>query len=75
MQLYLNLSGRSGVRGYESGSDYIDVLFSDGGIYRYTYASAGLAAIEYMKQLAAAGQGLNSYISRFVRKYYAAKLR
>lgn len=75
MQQYANLSGGSGVRGYLSGSNYIDVYFSDGAVYRYTYASAGSSAIEQMKLLAASGSGLNSYINRYVRKSYAARLR
>lgn len=75
MQQYANVSGGSGVRGYQSGSNYIDVYFSDGAIYRYTYASAGSSAVEQMKRLATAGSGLNGYINQYVRKAYAAKLR
>ena len=36
--------------------------FSDGAVYLYTNQSAGSANIEYMKQLAIAGEGLNSFI-------------
>lgn len=75
MQPYLNASGQSGVRGYAIGSNYIDVYFSTGALYRYTYASAGSTAIENMKRLAVAGSGLNSYINRYVKSNYAARLR
>ena len=60
---------------YEIGQDFIRVQFSDGSIYRYTYASAGATNIEYMKQLAKQGHGLNSFINKNVRKLYAAKER
>lgn len=75
MQRYSNLSGQSGIKSYTVGSNYIDVYFSDGAAYRYTYASAGSTAIEQMKQLAASGRGLNSYINRYVKYDYAVKLQ
>ena len=75
MERYKNLGGDSGVVAYEIGSDSIRVQFSDGAIYRYTYASAGSSNIEHMKQLARNGQGLNSFINTTVRKAYALKER
>ena len=75
MQSYRNLGGDSGVSGYETSEDSITVRFSDGSVYLYTYHSAGMSNIEYMKQLASAGQGLNSFINRHVRKRYARKIR
>ena len=71
MQRYANLGGGSNVVGYEIGADWIKVQFGDGSIYPYTYQSAGASNIELMKQLAAAGQGLNSFIMRAVRYRYA----
>ena len=71
MQPYANLGGGSNAVGYEIGVDWIRVLFGDGSIYRYTYQSAGASNIEHMKQLAAAGQGLNSFIMRVVKYRYA----
>jgi hypothetical protein len=75
MERYQNLGGDSGIVAYEIGDDFIKVQFHDGPVYLYTYESTGQAAIEHMKELARAGHGLNSYISRVVRKQYAAKLR
>lgn len=75
MQRYANLGGGSNVVGYEIGVDWIRVQFGDGSIYLYTYQSAGASNIEHMKQLAAAGQGLNSFIGRVVKKAYSARLR
>lgn len=72
-QEYANTDGDSSVRAYEDGADYIRVRFSDGSVYLYTYASAGQANIERMKQLARAGTGLNSFIMSNVRKKYESK--
>lgn len=65
MRPYINRSGKSGVLAFEIGADYILVEFKSGKerYYRYTYASAGKNAIETMKELALAGEGLNSFIS------------
>lgn len=65
MTPYANKSGESGVLAFEIGTDYILVEFNSGRerYYRYTYASAGRDAVETMKELALAGEGLNSFIS------------
>jgi hypothetical protein len=75
MVRYRNLSGDSGVVAYEIGSDWIDVKFQDGWIYRYSYASAGPFHVEIMKGLAKDGRGLSTYVVRNVRKSYASKRR
>jgi hypothetical protein len=73
MEQYMNLGGDSDVTAYEIGEGWIRVQFRDGWIYTYTNQSAGQEAIEQMKSLAIAGQGLNGYISRSVREAYASK--
>jgi hypothetical protein len=70
MVMYKNSNGDSGVRSYEIGVDYIDVQFSTGKIYRYSYQSAGKQNIEQMKRLAQSGSGLNSFINTKVRNLY-----
>lgn len=70
MERYGNRGGNSGVRGYSIGEDYIDVMFSSGVLYRYSYRSAGVAKVEEMKRLAVAGQGFNSYIMHHARFNY-----
>lgn len=75
MERYKNLGGNSGVTAYEIGDDSMKVQFGDGAIYLYDYQSAGRSNIENMKELAIAGKGLNSFISRVVRKGYVSKLR
>jgi hypothetical protein len=59
---------------YEIGNESIKVEFSDGALYEYTYKSAGRDNIEEMKILAREGRGLNTYITQYVGKDYAAKL-
>jgi hypothetical protein len=75
MTPYKNLGGDSGVSSYEIGSDYIIVEFRDGAAYLYNNESAGAGNIVKMKELAIAGVGLNSFISKVVKKGYASKLR
>jgi hypothetical protein len=70
MTVYRRLAGDSGVVAYRSGARAIDVEFSDGKVYTYTYDSAGREQVEQMKALAREGRGLCSYISRFVRDGY-----
>jgi len=73
MERYKNIGGNSGVAAYEIGQGSITVHFKDGAAYIYNNQSAGIANIAEMLRLAA-GQGLNSFISRVVRKSYAQKL-
>ncbi|MDZ7692355.1 MAG: hypothetical protein U5K69_14670 [Balneolaceae bacterium] len=70
MKPYKDLDGDSGVAAYEIGDQSIKVQFKSGSAYLYTYASAGAGHIEKMKQLAKAGDGLNSYINRNVKNDY-----
>jgi hypothetical protein len=74
METYRNLGGNSNVSAYEIKDDSITVQFKDGGTYLYNYQSAGREIIEKMKALAMAGQGLNTFINRFARELYSAKL-
>lgn len=73
MTPYKNLGGSSGIAAYAIAETSIEVMFKDGWRYLYTFASAGVECIERMKQLAVQGMGLNSFISRVVKKRYASK--
>lgn len=65
MQPYKSKSGgTSGVTGYEIGKNYINVQFSHGSVYQYSYVTAGTATVETMKQLAREGQGLSTFITQ-----------
>jgi hypothetical protein len=75
MERYANRGGDSNVVAYEIDQSSIKVQFGDGSIYLYTAQSVGVGNLEHMKQLARAGQGLNSFINRAVRKSYASKLQ
>jgi hypothetical protein len=70
MQPYRNRNGHSGVTAYELGTDWIRVQFVNGEIYRYSAASAGAGHVRNMQILAEAGEGLASYISKFVHDDY-----
>jgi hypothetical protein len=74
LELYRNLGRTSGVRAFEIDDEAIIVQFKDGAKYLYTYGSTGEKAIEKMKLLALKGKGLNSYISRVIRKRFARKI-
>lgn len=75
MERYKNLGGNSNVAAFEVKQGSITVQFGDGSIYLYTSKSAGAMNITEMQRLASAGQGLNSFISRVVRKNYAQIIR
>lgn len=75
MDRYKNLGGNSSVTAFEIGQDSITVQFNDGWNYLYNNQSTGAANVEKMKNLAVRGQGLNSFISRVIRKHYARKFR
>ena len=46
MQQYANLGGNSSIAGYEIEPTRIRVMFSDGSLYSYSYASAGISNVE-----------------------------
>ncbi|EMG9443983.1 hypothetical protein V5268_005324 [Escherichia coli] len=75
MEKYQNRGGNSGVVSFSISADSIIVQFRDGSQYLYNAVRPGQITVDHMKNLAIAGQGLNSYISRTVRKNYYQKLR
>jgi hypothetical protein len=75
MKRYRNLSGSSGVVAYDTSGDGSTVKFRDGDVYLYDYAETGEREVEEMKRLAAAGQGLSTYISQVVKDRYVRKWR
>ncbi|KPY56750.1 Uncharacterized protein ALO94_04145 [Pseudomonas syringae pv. spinaceae] len=75
MERYGNLGGNSNVARYEISADSIIVEFGDGSQYLYDGTRPGQESVADLQRFARAGQGLNSYISRVVRKNYARKLR
>lgn len=73
MKRYRDMHGESGIIAYEPGADFIRVKFKHGAVYVYDYTSAGQFHIERMKVLAASGQGLATFISKFVKESYARR--
>ena len=65
-----NNSGDSGVEFYEIEAQAIIVQFVHGGIYKYSYASAGKDNVEHMKLLALQGTGLTTFINEHVKLDY-----
>lgn len=73
VRIYKNLDGDSGIVRFDYGSDWIEIEFRGGSLYRYTNASAGSGNIDEMKRLADLGDGLNSFIMRNAKNSYASK--
>ena len=75
MDRYGNLSGDSGVLGYQLREGAIIVQFRNGSMYEYTNESAGSHAISTMRRLAVAGRGLSGFIATHVREKYSRRIR
>ncbi len=70
MKQYSNISGKSGIYGYDIGKDFILVTFDSGSSYKYSYQSAGEEMVEEMKQLAEQGEGLQRFINTYAKNNY-----
>ena len=75
MEPYREWDNDSGVRAFEISEGQIDIQFKTGAVYRYTSTSVGSANLDQMVALARAGEGLNSFINRVVKKRYSSRLR
>lgn len=74
MQTYQETNGDSGIAAYRVTPTTIVIAFEAGGVYLYNHAHPGRQHVEAMQKLAAAGDGLNTYINQHVRDNYARKL-
>jgi hypothetical protein len=74
MNRYRDRHGDSGVVAYCIGPGSITVRFRDGCAYLYDDSNPGPVHVAQMQRLATRGEGLNTYINRFVRDRYAARL-
>ncbi|MCE7032319.1 hypothetical protein LY625_06740 [Lysobacter sp. GX 14042] len=74
LQPYANRSGDSGVTRYAVVGEAIVVGFEGGDCYLYDGVRPGPDEVRHMRELAVAGSGLSSYISRHVRGRYRARL-
>ena len=73
MQKYSGQIRRGGAVAFEIGPESIDVEFSSGWIYRFTYQRPGALRVERMKELALDGHGLSTFISRHVKNRYQSR--
>jgi len=74
MRAYGNKRGGTGVVAYDMGPDWIVLRFVDGSTYRYDRHHPGPYHVAEMQRLAEAGSGLSTYLNRYVRDDYAARL-
>ncbi len=72
---YKNLGGKSTVSRFEILKDIVTVKFTDSSCYNYSNQSAGVANIEQMKKLAAAGKGLGTFITANLKDKWMRKIR
>ncbi|BBV63709.1 TPA: hypothetical protein N2N50_000142 [Kluyvera ascorbata] len=75
MNVYQNRGHDSGITQFETGTNSIAVYFSDDSAYLYNATAPGVQMVAEMTRLAQSGEGLNSYINRYVRANYAQKIR
>ncbi|MBY0494740.1 MAG: hypothetical protein K2Y23_11040 [Cyanobacteria bacterium] len=75
MTPYRGHGKRHGVLAYEIQQDAIDIEFTSGWIYRFSYEKPGALRVERMKELAEAGHGLSMFISKHVKNRFASRRR
>lgn len=75
MEPYRGQVRRGGVVAYEIGADAIDVEFTSGWIYRFSYAKPGANRVERMKALAQSGRGLSTFISKHCKNRFEKRRR
>ncbi|HEY3874902.1 MAG TPA: hypothetical protein VGM92_05465 [Candidatus Kapabacteria bacterium] len=75
MERYYDLSGKSGVAGYEIHSDGIWVQFKNGNSYFYSRVLIGESNFSQMRDKAIAGKGLATLIATHpvIREGYSQK--
>lgn len=73
-QAYAGLAGDTGIRSYALVPGGILLTFTDGRRYRYDATRPGARDVRNMVRLARKGIGLTTYINRYVRERYAARL-
>ena len=64
----------SGVAAYACGPGWIHLRFHHGSAYRYDDTRPGAEHVHEMQRLADLGEGLNTYVNRYVRDNYARRL-
>jgi len=66
---------KHGVSAFDIQPDAIEVEFTSGWVYRFSYEKTGAPRVERMKHLAESGHGLSTFINRHVRNRYEFRRR
>ena len=66
---------KSAVKSYEIGPESIEIEFSSGWVYHFSYQKPGPLRVERMKQLAEAGHGLSTFINKHVKNRFESRRR
>ena len=75
MRQYGGNGKKHGVLAFEIGPDSIDVEFTSGWIYHFSYQKPGQPRVEKMKELAESGHGLSTFISKHVKNRFESRRR
>jgi hypothetical protein len=75
MTPYGDHARQHGVVSYEVGPESIDVEFTSGWIYHFSYANPGQLRVDRMKELAQSGKGLSTFISKHVKNRFESRRR
>jgi hypothetical protein len=75
MQQYGTHAKAHGVLAYELNPDSIDVEFTSGWIYHFSYSNPGQLRVDRMKELAESGKGLSTFISKHVKNRFESRRR
>jgi hypothetical protein len=75
MRQYGTHAKSHGVIAYEVGPDSIDVEFTSGWVYHFSYANPGQLRVDRMKELAESGKGLSTFISKHVKNRFESRRR
>lgn len=75
MRQYGGNNKKRGVRSFEIGPDSIDVEFTSGWIYHFSYQKPGQPRVDKMKELAESGHGLSTFISKHVKNRFESRRR
>ena len=75
MRHYGGHTRKHGVLAFDIQPDAIDVEFTSGWVYHFSYQKPGAPRVERMKQLAESGHGLSTFINRHVRNRYEFRRR
>jgi hypothetical protein len=66
---------KHGVLSYDIKEDAIDVEFTSGWVYHFSYSKPGAPRVEHMKQLAESGHGLSTFINKHVKNRFESRRR